>query len=145
MKAAVIDAIGAIPRVIDRPDPSPATGNLVLVNVEAAALNTIDVHIASGHHRAGPPRVPYVPAIEAVGTIVSGPDAGLRVRAAGEVDVEGPLGDPRPGDHHVHADAGQPVLLGQSGARVEQRRACLQRAGSPSSVNHRPEYTPVGT
>src|ERR1700722_18484615 len=83
MKAAVIDAIGAIPRVIDRPDPSPATGNLVLVNVEAAALNTIDVHIASGHHRAGPPRLPYVPAIEAVGTIVAGPDTGLRVRAAG--------------------------------------------------------------
>jgi NADPH:quinone reductase-like Zn-dependent oxidoreductase len=83
MKAAVIDALGAAPHVIDRPDPSPAVGNLVLVQVEAAALNTIDVHIASGHHRAGPPRLPYVPAIEAVGTIVAGPDQGLRVRAAG--------------------------------------------------------------
>ena len=83
MKAAVIDTIGAAPRVIAHPDPSPAAGNLVLVEVEAAALNTIDVHIASGHHRAGPPRLPYVPAIEAVGTIVAGPDQGLRVRAAG--------------------------------------------------------------
>ena len=83
MKAAVIDTLGAAPRVIDRPDPSPAAGNLVLVQVEAAALNTIDVHIASGQHRAGPPRLPYVPAIEAVGTIVAGPDQGLRVRAAG--------------------------------------------------------------
>jgi NADPH:quinone reductase-like Zn-dependent oxidoreductase len=83
MKAAVIDTLGAAPRVTARPDPSPATGNLVLVEVEAAALNTIDVHIASGHHRAGPPRLPYVPAIEAVGTIVAGPDRGLRVRAAG--------------------------------------------------------------
>jgi len=83
MKAAVIDTIGAAPRVIAHPDPSPAAGNLVLVEVEAAALNTIDVHIASGHHRAGPPRLPYVPAIEAVGTIVAGPDTGLRVRAAG--------------------------------------------------------------
>jgi NADPH:quinone reductase-like Zn-dependent oxidoreductase len=83
MKAAVIDTIGAAPRVIAYPDPSPAAGNLVLVEVEAAALNTIDVHIASGHHRAGPPRLPYVPAIEAVGTIVAGPDQGLRVRAAG--------------------------------------------------------------
>ena len=82
MKAAVIDALGAAPRVIDRPDPSPATGNLVLVKVEAAALNTIDFHIASGQHRAGPPQLPYVPAIEAVGTIVAGPDQGLRVRAA---------------------------------------------------------------
>jgi NADPH:quinone reductase-like Zn-dependent oxidoreductase len=83
MKAAVIDTLGAAPRVTVRPDPSPAAGNLVLVEVEAAALNTIDVHIASGHHRAGPPRLPYVPAIEAVGTIVAGPDTGLRVRAAG--------------------------------------------------------------
>jgi NADPH:quinone reductase len=83
MKAAVIDTLGAAPRVTDRPDPSPAAGNLVLVQVEAAALNTIDVHIASGQHRAGPPRLPYVPAIEAVGTIVAGPDQGLRVRAAG--------------------------------------------------------------
>jgi NADPH:quinone reductase-like Zn-dependent oxidoreductase len=83
MKAAVIDTLGAAPRVTAHPDPSPAAGNLVLVEVEAAALNTIDLHIASGHHRAGPPRRPYVPAIEAVGTIVAGPDAGLRVRAAG--------------------------------------------------------------
>ena len=42
-------------------------------------------------------------------------------------------------------DAGQPVLLGQRGTRVEQRRACLQRAGGPSSVTHRPEYMPAGT
>jgi NADPH:quinone reductase-like Zn-dependent oxidoreductase len=83
MKAAVIDTLGAAPRVTAHPDPSPAAGNLVLVEVEAAALNTIDVHIASGHHRAGPPRLPYVPAIEAVGVIVAGPDQGLRVRAAG--------------------------------------------------------------
>src|ERR1700691_733741 len=82
MKAAVIDTLGAAPRVTAYPDPSPTAGNLVLVEVEAAALNTIDVHIASGHHRAGPPRLPYVPAIEAVGTIVAGPDPGLRGRAA---------------------------------------------------------------
>jgi NADPH:quinone reductase-like Zn-dependent oxidoreductase len=82
MKAAVIDTLGAAPRVITRPDPSPAAGGLVLVTVEAAALNAIDVHIASGHHRAGAPRLPYVPAMEAVGTIVAGPDQGHRVRAA---------------------------------------------------------------
>jgi NADPH:quinone reductase-like Zn-dependent oxidoreductase len=54
----------------------------VLVKVEAAALNAVDLHIAAGHHRAGPPQPPYVPGIETVGTIVAGPDQGLRVRAA---------------------------------------------------------------
>ena len=82
MKAAVIGAVGTAPRVTAHPDPSPTTGNLVLVKVEAAALNAVDLHIASGHHRAGPPRLPYVPAIEAVGTIAAGPDQGMRVRAA---------------------------------------------------------------
>jgi NADPH:quinone reductase-like Zn-dependent oxidoreductase len=81
MKAAVIDALGTAPHMIAHPDPAPATGNLVLVKVEATALNAIDLHVASGHHRVGPPRLPYVPAMEAVGTIVAGPDEGLRVRA----------------------------------------------------------------
>jgi NADPH:quinone reductase-like Zn-dependent oxidoreductase len=82
MKAAVIDRLGAAPRPTACADPSPATGNQVLVKVEAAALNAVDLHIAAGHHRAGPPQLPYVPGIETVGTIVAGPDQGLRVRVA---------------------------------------------------------------
>jgi NADPH:quinone reductase-like Zn-dependent oxidoreductase len=82
MKAAVIDRLGAAPHPTACADPSPATGNHVLVKVEAAALNAVDLHIAAGHHRAGPPQLPYVPGIETVGTIVAGPDQGLRVRAA---------------------------------------------------------------
>ncbi len=81
MKAAVIDRLGAAPHSIAYPDPPPAAGNQVLVKVEAAALNAIDLHIAAGHHRAGPPRLPYVPGFEAAGTIVAGPGEGLRVRA----------------------------------------------------------------
>lgn len=82
MKAALIDGLGAAPYATACADPSPATGNHVLVKVEAAALNAVDLHIAAGHHRAGPPQLPYVPGIETVGTIVAGPDQGLRVRAA---------------------------------------------------------------
>ena len=82
MKAAVIDRVGAAPHATACTDPPPATGNHVLVKVEAAALNAVDLHIAAGHHRAGAPQLPYVPGIETVGTIVAGPDQGLRVRAA---------------------------------------------------------------
>jgi NADPH:quinone reductase-like Zn-dependent oxidoreductase len=82
MMAAVIDRVGAAPHPTACTDPPPATGNHVLVKVEAAALNAVDLHIAAGHHRAGPPQLPYVPGIETVGTIVAGPDQGLRVRAA---------------------------------------------------------------
>ena len=82
MKAAVIDRLGAAPHPTACTDPSPATSDHVLVRVEAAALNAVDLHIAAGHHRAGVPQLPYVPGIETVGTIVTGPDQGLRVRVA---------------------------------------------------------------
>lgn len=81
MKAAVIDTLGTALRVTAHPDPSPATGDQVLVKVEATALNVTDLHIASGRHRAGPPRLPYVPGLETVGTIAAGSEQGLRVRA----------------------------------------------------------------
>jgi NADPH:quinone reductase-like Zn-dependent oxidoreductase len=81
MKAAVIGTLATPPRVTTHPDPSPATGDQVLVKVEATALNVIDLHVAAGGHRAGPPHLPYVPGLEAAGTIVAGPDQGLRVRA----------------------------------------------------------------
>jgi NADPH:quinone reductase-like Zn-dependent oxidoreductase len=56
MKAAVVDTLGIAPRVTAQPDPPPVTGDLVLVRVEAAALNAVDLHIASGHHRAAGPQ-----------------------------------------------------------------------------------------
>jgi NADPH:quinone reductase-like Zn-dependent oxidoreductase len=82
MKAAVINTLGTAPRAVVYADPPPPTGSQVLVKVEAAALNAIDLHVAAGRHRAGAPQLPYVPGIEAVGTVVAGPDQGLRVRAA---------------------------------------------------------------
>jgi NADPH:quinone reductase len=89
MKAAVIDRIGGAPRAVVFPDPPPATGNQVLVQVEAAALNAVDLHVAAGRHRAGAPQLPYVPGIEAVGTVVAGPDQGLRVRAVVPAGLQG--------------------------------------------------------
>jgi NADPH:quinone reductase-like Zn-dependent oxidoreductase len=81
MKAAVIDALGATPHATTCDDPSPVSGDQVLIKVEATALNVVDLHVAAGDHRAGPPQLPYVPGLETVGTIAAGPDQGLRVRA----------------------------------------------------------------
>jgi NADPH:quinone reductase-like Zn-dependent oxidoreductase len=82
VNAGVITRTGDSPRAIDYPDPALSTDAQVLVEVEAAALNAVDLHIASGRHRAAAPRVPYVPGVEAVGEIVAGQDVGLRVRVA---------------------------------------------------------------
>jgi NADPH:quinone reductase-like Zn-dependent oxidoreductase len=81
MKAAVIEELGAAPYVTTCDDPSPVSGDQVLIKVEAAALNVVDLHLAAGEHRAGPPKLPYVPGVELAGTIAAGPDQGLRVRA----------------------------------------------------------------
>ncbi|MET7572097.1 zinc-binding dehydrogenase [Streptomyces sp. NPDC005492] len=81
MKAAVIEEVGAAPHATALADPAPTTDTQVVVKVEATALNSIDLHVAEGHHRAGPPKVPYVPGFEVVGTITSGPDQGLRMHA----------------------------------------------------------------
>jgi NADPH:quinone reductase-like Zn-dependent oxidoreductase len=74
MKAGVIERLGASPGATSYPDPTPSTDTEVLVKVEATALNAVDLHIASGHHRAGAPSLPYVPGIEVVGQIIAGPD-----------------------------------------------------------------------
>jgi NADPH:quinone reductase-like Zn-dependent oxidoreductase len=81
MKAAVIEEVGAPPHATALADPAPTTDTQVVVKVEAAALNSIDLHVAQGHHRAGPPKVPYVPGVEVVGIITTGPDQGQRVHA----------------------------------------------------------------
>lgn len=81
MRAAVIDSIGGPPQAQKLSDPSPASDGQVVIQVQAAALNAIDLHIAAGHHRAGKPQLPYVPGLETIGVIIGGPDTGLRVRA----------------------------------------------------------------
>ena len=91
MKAAVITSIGNPPELGERPQPSDGTDDQVLVQVSAAALNPVDLLIASGGHPLGLPRLPYGPGVEGVGTVVAGGRlrSGTRVRvqvAAGLVD-----------------------------------------------------------
>src|ERR1700722_15182099 len=103
MKAAVIQQLGAAPNTTIRLDPIPSTDTQVPIRVEAAALNAVDLHIASGQHRAGAPQLPYVPGVEAVGQIIAGPDLGLRVRLGGAAGlapgVEGGLAELVVTDH----------------------------------------------
>jgi NADPH:quinone reductase-like Zn-dependent oxidoreductase len=83
MRAAIVNQLGHTPRLGQRPDPVERPGH-TLVRVTAAALNPVDLHIASGSHPAGTPAVPYVPGVEAAGTVVSGGTLapGTRVRVA---------------------------------------------------------------
>ena len=84
MKAARIEAIGDAPRVGTIEDPSRTTDSQVVIKVETAALNAIDLHIAAGRHRAGAPRLPYAPGVESVGSCCLGnspaPDGLLSAR-----------------------------------------------------------------
>ncbi|WP_042380309.1 quinone oxidoreductase family protein [Streptacidiphilus melanogenes] len=95
MRAAIVNQLGQAPRPGERPDPAERPGH-TLVRVTAAALNPVDLHIASGGHPAGAPAVPYVPGIEAAGTVVSGgrfaPGARVRVAVPGGF-VDGTLAE----------------------------------------------------
>ncbi len=68
MRAAAIHAIGRWPHTETVGDPPSAYDGKVVIQVQAAALNSIDLHIAAGDHRAGKPQLPYVP--ECVGVII---------------------------------------------------------------------------
>lgn len=84
MRAAIVSEYQAPPVPGERPAPQLAEGE-ALVELRAAALNPADLAIASGSFPAGSPPLPYVPGIEAIGTVVeSGRFApGTRVWASG--------------------------------------------------------------
>ena len=81
MRAAVVREVGSPPEPGELPDPQRGDGE-ALLEVHAAALNPIDVAIASGRFYAGPPQVPYAPGREGVGVVreAGGLAAGTRVR-----------------------------------------------------------------
>lgn len=71
MRAAMITEIGESPEVADRPDPQP-DDELVMLAMEAVALNPVDIAIASGSFYAGHPAPPYVPCLEGAGRTPDG-------------------------------------------------------------------------
>ncbi len=72
MRAATITAHGAPPQVLERPDPTPGDGDL-LVEVRAAPITPLDVLCATGTSYFGAPALPYVPGVQGVGVVRDGP------------------------------------------------------------------------
>jgi NADPH:quinone reductase-like Zn-dependent oxidoreductase len=94
MWAAVIDRLGASPtyREINRPTSAPGQ---VLVQVSAAALNPVDLRIASGGFYGGVPECPYIPGSEGVGVVTAGSRQllGKRVRFETRGSASGALAE----------------------------------------------------
>lgn len=58
MRAALIEVVGGAPRVETLGDPSRTGDDQVLIKVEAAALNAIDLYIAAGSASAAQAQTP---------------------------------------------------------------------------------------
>lgn len=74
MKAAQITELGSLPVVAEVGDPDDAN-----LEVEAVALNPLDIAVGAGRFYGGHPPLPYVPGCEAVGRA-----GGRRVYAFGD-------------------------------------------------------------
>jgi NADPH2:quinone reductase len=67
MRAAVVSELGRPPHPGELPDPTQGDAD-VLVEIEAAPLNPIDLAVAAGRNPAGHPPLPFVPGCEGIGT-----------------------------------------------------------------------------
>ena len=72
MRAVTLTAHGRPPEVLDRDDPTPQPGEL-LVAVTAVPITPLDLLCASGTSYFGAPALPYVPGVQAVGVVRDGP------------------------------------------------------------------------
>ena len=75
MKAAVVSSFAAPPRYQDFPDPIPAGGDEMVVDVLAAGLHPRVRSQADGSHYTSTDELPLVPGVDGVGR---GPDGRLR-------------------------------------------------------------------
>lgn len=88
MRAAVVDACGAEPIIRTVPMPVRSPGQC-LIRIEAAALERVDLLIASGGYVEGVPRLPYIPGTEAIGTVVEGDRIAPGTRVRVELQLPG--------------------------------------------------------
>ncbi|MGC2206536.1 MAG: zinc-binding alcohol dehydrogenase family protein [Candidatus Dormiibacterota bacterium] len=94
MRAAVVEHFGASPQYRELARPLPHPGQ-VLIRVEAAAINPVDIRIASGTFYGGAPKLPYIPGGEGAGTVVEDGRSlhGKRVRFEVSGDESGGLAE----------------------------------------------------
>lgn len=71
MRAAILHEYGEPPRLGDFDEPAPGEGRIV-VDVQAAGLNPVDLAMASGSFYAGSPPLPCVAGREGVGRAADG-------------------------------------------------------------------------
>jgi len=71
MRAAVLQALGKLPRVEEFPEPTPGEDE-VLIDVSRAALKSVDKQLASGTHFASPRELPIVCGTDGLGRLKDG-------------------------------------------------------------------------
>ena len=156
MRAATLTAHGRPPEVVDRDDPAPGEGEL-LVAVTAVPITPLDLLCASGASYFGPPALPYVPGVQAVGVVRAGPpelvgrrvwfpttagmapgDGGLAelavATAAEAVVVEADLTDTAVAALGLSAVAAWEVLEGRAGLRPGETVLVLGAGGVVGQV-----------
>lgn len=80
MQAMVFEKLGEPLRLVERPDPRPGAGEL-LIRIEACGVCRTDLHLVDGE--LSNPRLPVVPGHEIVGTVVESGD-GVPVSRKGQ-------------------------------------------------------------
>jgi len=156
MRAATITTHGRPPEVLDRPEPVAGDGEL-LVAVTAVPLTPLDLLCATGTSYFGPPALPYVPGVQAVGVVRAGPDhllgsrvwfptaagmgpgdGGLAELAVGRADqavlVEAAVPDTTVAALGLSAVAAWEVLEGRAGLRPGEQVLVLGAGGVVGQV-----------